>query len=147
MTARTEAPATAVGPTAGLRPHRTFWGDMVRSFRRGTSALVGLAIVLVFLVASVWGVFATPPDTNRSRLNQRLNPPSAEHLMGTDGFGRDVLNRVLQGAPLALLVGVVSVAGGGIVGCALGLVAGYYRGGLGAGIMRLVDAMLAFPTL
>jgi peptide/nickel transport system permease protein len=67
--------------------------------------------------------------------------------MGTDGFGRDIRNRILTGAPLALAVGVVSVAGGGLVGCALGLMAGYYRGKVGTAIMRLIDAMLAFPTL
>lgn len=126
---------------------RTFWRDMARSFRRNPAAMAGLVLVALFLIVAVWGAVAAPADTNRSRLGQRLNPPSSAHIMGTDGFGRDIRNRVLKGAPLALLVGVVSVAGGGIIGCGLGLVAGYYRGKIGTVIMRVTDAMLAFPTL
>ncbi len=126
---------------------RTFWRDTARSFRRQPAAMAGLVIVLLFVAASAYGLVGTPATTNRSNLAQRLQPPSGAHLMGTDGFGRDILNRSLQAAPLALAVGVVSVAIGGIIGCLLGLVAGYYRGKLGTAIMRFVDAMLAFPTL
>jgi len=126
---------------------RTFWRDMVRRFLNDRAALVGVALVTIFLLVSVWGLFGTPANTNRSRLGQRLQAPSAAHIFGTDGQGRDIKNRILRGAPLALAVGVFSVAGGGIIGCALGLVAGFYRKKVGAVIMRLVDALLAFPTL
>ena len=147
MTATTETGPIAVALPEGRTPPRTFWRDTAQSFRRNTAAMAGLVLVLLFLVVSVYGVFGTPATTNRSNLAQRLKPPSAEHLMGTDGFGRDILNRVLQAAPLALAVGVVSVAGGGLIGCLLGLIAGYYRGKTGTVIMRVMDAMLAFPTL
>jgi peptide/nickel transport system permease protein len=126
---------------------RTFWRDMVRSFRRNPAAMVGLALVVLFFIAALWGWLGTPDSVNRSDLSQRLRSPSAAHLMGTDGFGRDIFQRVLKGAPLALAVGFVSVACGGIVGCTMGLIAGYYRGKVGTAIMRVVDAMLAFPTL
>lgn len=109
--------------------------------------MVGVALVTLFLLVSIWGLIGTPANTNRSRLGQRLQSPSAAHILGTDGQGRDIKNRILRGAPLALAVGVISVAGGGIIGCSLGLVAGYYRKKVGAVIMRLVDALLAFPTL
>ena len=148
-TSATRTPAVAVaGELLAARPAaRTFWRDTAHSYRRQPSAMAGLLIVAGFLAASVWGAFGTPATTNRSNLALRLKPPSAAHLMGTDGFGRDILNRVLQGAPLALAVGVVSVAIGGIIGCLLGLLAGYYRGRTEAVIMRCMDAMLAFPTL
>ncbi len=140
--------ATIAGvPMRERSAHRTFWRDMFRSFRRNPAGMVGAVLVLLFLLAAAWGALASPADTNRSSLSQRLKPPSSAHIMGTDGFGRDIRNRILQGAPLALAVGVVSVASGGLVGCALGLVAGYYRGKVGTAIMRLIDAMLAFPTL
>jgi len=147
MSATTETGPIAVALPQGRTAPRTFWRDTAQSFRRNTAAMAGLVLVLLFLAISVYGVFGTPATTNRSNLAQRLKPPSAAHLMGTDGFGRDILNRVLQAAPLALAVGVVSVAGGGIIGCLLGLIAGYYRGKAGTVIMRVMDAMLAFPTL
>ncbi len=147
MATRSETMTIASAPVQGRNAPRTFWRDMVRSFRRNPAAMAGLALVLLFLLAAAWGALASPADTNRSSLSQRLKPPSAAHILGTDGFGRDIRNRIIEGAPLALAVGVVSVAGGGLVGCALGLIAGYYRGKIGTTIMRLIDAMLAFPTL
>jgi peptide/nickel transport system permease protein len=147
MATRTGSVTIAGAPKQERIAHRTFWRDMFRSFRRNPAGMVGAILILLFLLAAAWGALASPADTNRSSLSQRLKPPSSAHIMGTDGFGRDIRNRILKGAPLALAVGVVSVASGGLVGCALGLVAGYYRGKTGTAIMRLVDAMLAFPTL
>ena len=141
------AAAVAVTMPARSGPPRTFWRDTGGRFRRSTSAMIGLALVVLFLVASVIGQFGTPATTNRSNLGQRLRAPNATQILGTDGFGRDILFRVLQGAPLALAVGVVSVAIGSVFGSAQGLVAGYYRGKVGALIMGFTDAMLAFPTL
>jgi peptide/nickel transport system permease protein len=131
-------------PTAASR---TFWKDTSSRFRRSGSAMIGLVLVLVFLIASLVGLFGTPANTNSSRLGQRLRPPNSTAVLGTDGFGRDILFRVLQGAPLALAVGVVSVAIGSVLGSAQGLLAGYYRGKVSAVIMGFTDAMLAFPTL
>jgi len=147
MATRSETVTIAGAAVREQNVPRTFWRDMVRSFRRDPAGMVGLVLVLLFLLAAAWGALASPADTNRSSLAQRLKPPSSAHIMGTDGFGRDIRNRILKGAPLALAVGVVSVASGGLVGCALGLLAGYYRGKVGTAIMRLIDAMLAFPTL
>ncbi len=150
MSARIEssAPVTPAGELirASAVP-RTFWRDTARSYRRRTSAMIGLGMVLVFLVATLVGLFGTPATTNRSSLSQRLRPPDLTHPFGTDGFGREILFRVLQGAPLALAVGVVSVAIGSILGTLQGLLAGYYQGKVGAVIMGFTDAMLAFPTL
>ena len=109
--------------------------------------MVGLALVGIVLVATCAGLVAVPQTANRSNLAQRLSPPSGAHLMGTDGSGRDILQRVLLGAPLSLAVGVVAVAIGSILGSAQGLFAGYRGGPLGAAIMRFTDALLAFPTL
>ena len=112
------APADASpmgGPIRRSGAPRTFWRDTAAGFRRRVSALVGLTLVILFLLAAIVGQFGTPASTNRNNLAQRLRAPSAEHVFGTDGFGRDMLFRVLQGAPLALAVGVVSVAIGSIL--------------------------------
>jgi len=109
--------------------------------------MAGVVLVALFLLATLIGLFGTPETTNRNNLAQRLRPPDLSHPLGTDGFGRDILYRVLQGAPLALAVGVVSVAIGSLFGTVQGLIAGYYRGRLGSVIMGFTDAMLAFPTL
>jgi peptide/nickel transport system permease protein len=134
---------------AGLlaQPQRTLWGDAFRTFRRRKSAMVGLVMVIAFIIASIIGQFWTPHDPYRANLRTRLQGPSTTYIMGTDGFGRDVLSRVLRAAPLALMVGVAAVAIGSVVGSLMGLVAGYFRGWIGAVLMRLTDAMIAFPLL
>jgi peptide/nickel transport system permease protein len=129
------------------RVGRTFWRDTARALRRQKAALLGLGLVALVLLAAVVGAVGTPESANRSNLAQRLSAPGIAHLMGTDGSGRDILQRILLGAPLSLAVGVVAVAFGSILGSVQGLVAGFRGGFLGAAIMRFTDAMLAFPTL
>ena len=84
---------------------------------RQKAAVLGLALVALVLVAAAIGLLGTPESANRSNLAQRLNAPNAAHVLGTDGSGRDILQRVLLGAPLSLAVGVVAVA----LLCSLGL--------------------------
>lgn len=126
---------------------RTFWRDTARALRRQRAAMVGLTLVGCIVAAALVGLIAVPESVNRSNLGQRLIAPGLAHLFGTDGSGRDILQRVLLGAPLSLAVGVVAVSIGSVLGSAQGLVAGFRGGLLGAVIMRFTDAMLAFPTL
>ena len=83
----------------------------------------------------------------RTFVSNRLAPPSAEYLLGTDDKGRDILSRVIYGARIALMVGFFSVALGGTLGTAIGVIAGYFGGKVESGLMRLTDIMLAFPDL
>jgi peptide/nickel transport system permease protein len=126
---------------------RTFWRDTFRSLKRQKGAMIGLTLIGLVVLAAIVGAVAVPDSANRSVLGQRLNPPGPSHLMGTDGSGRDILLRILLGAPLSLAVGVVSVAIGCVLGSVQGLVAGFRSGLVGAAIMRFTDAMLAFPAL
>jgi peptide/nickel transport system permease protein len=130
-----------------VRVPRTFWRDTARALRRQRAAMVGLTLVGCIVAAALVGLIAVPESVNRSNLGQRLIAPGLAHLFGTDGSGRDILQRVLLGAPLSLAVGVVAVSIGSVLGSAQGLVAGFRGGLLGAVIMRFTDAMLAFPTL
>jgi peptide/nickel transport system permease protein len=122
-------------------------GAIGRAVRRQNAALIGITLIGIILLAAVLGLVATPESANRSNLAQRLTAPSLAHVLGTDGSGRDIMQRVLLGAPLSLAVGVVAVAIGTIIGSLQGLVAGFRGGFMGAAIMRFTDAMLAFPTL
>jgi peptide/nickel transport system permease protein len=148
--ASSSAVTSADAPSASFRARgrtRTFWRDTARRFGSHVPAMIGLVLVVIFLIATGVGQFGTPANTNRNSLATRLRPPDGAHPFGTDHFGREVFWRVLQGAPLALAVGVVSVAIGSILGSVQGLVAGYVRGKVGGVIMAFTDAMLAFPTL
>jgi ABC-type dipeptide/oligopeptide/nickel transport system permease subunit len=80
-------------------------------------------------------------------MQDRFQAPSARYLLGTDELGRDLLSRVIYGARASFLVGIVAVAIGLFCGVPLGLAAGYYRGQIDDAIMRLLDAMLAFPGI
>jgi peptide/nickel transport system permease protein len=113
-------------------------------------ALFGLITILIVLVCAVLGPWLAPdPGTGSGTVDvdQRLLPPSREHLMGTDWLGRDMLSRVILGARIAVQVSLVVVGLAILVGVPLGAVAGYRRGRVDGVIMRITDLFLAFPPL
>jgi len=125
-----------------IRGFPEVWGRLSRH----RAALVGLGIVLALGLAGALAPFLTPHDPIRQDLNQVLLPPSLEHPLGTDHLGRDLLARILYGGRLSLFIGVLAVAFGLTIGVPLGVVSGYYRGGVDLVVQRLVDIMLAFPS-
>jgi peptide/nickel transport system permease protein len=112
--------------------------------RRG---LVGGAAVMLMLVTGLLAPLVAPHSYSAQSLLQRLQPPSPAHWLGTDGFGRDVLSRVIWGARASLSAGLVSVGIALGVGVPLGLLAGYAGGWIDSVLSRIVDAMLAVPFL
>lgn len=117
------------------------------TFRRNKTALIGLGLIIfVTLVALLAPVIAPFDPIEQSTIN-RLQGPSAEHWLGRDDYGRDVFSRIIYGTRIALIVGVSSVLIGGVLGTAMGLVAGYFGGRIGTLIMRVVDILLSFPDL
>ena len=123
-------------------PERSLW----RAFRR-TSARIGLAIALLFLVLTATASWIAPYDPYDQDLSSALSPPSADHLFGADQYGRDVLSRVMYGTRTALVAIVVAGGLALTVGGALGLIAGFVGGAVDSVIMRIVDVLLAFPYL
>ncbi len=123
------------------------------SLRRDRPALAGLAVIAVVVLVAVFAPALSPSDPVKNRLLDRLTPPmwasggSARHPLGTDTLGRDVLSRLLHGARVSLLVGVAAVLIAGVMGVALGLVAGYRGGWPDDLLMRVGDIQLAFPVL
>ena len=121
-------------------------GDLRRVLRRA-SAKVGLLITVIFLLLTVAAPVVAPYDPYDQDLSSALSEPSADHWMGADQYGRDMFSRVLYGTRTALLAVVVADGLALVVGCAAGLVAGFFGGRTDAVIMRLVDVVLAFPYL
>jgi len=120
---------------------------VVARLRRRAGGRIGLALLTLFLVGSIVGPWVAPEDPLAQDLSRRLERPSASHLLGTDEFGRDILSRLLHGTRISLSVGVISVIMGVVVGGSLGLLAGYYGGWLDLVGMRVVDVILAFPSI
>jgi peptide/nickel transport system permease protein len=118
-----------------------------RRFRRNQRAVVGGFLVLVFVASALLAPWLTPYDPIRSNLPRRLEPPSREHVMGTDSLGRDMFSRVLHGGRISLAIGVLAVAVAVGIGVVLGALAGYYGRLLDSAVMRFVDLLLAFPAL
>jgi len=114
---------------------------------RHRGALVGLAILATLAVLAVAAPWLSARDPIRTAPREALQPPGARFVLGSDQFGRDVASRVLHGARVSLLVGVISVSIAVGLGAPIGLVSGYYGGRLDALIMRVIDVMLAFPGI
>lgn len=109
-------------------------------------ALTGLIIIGIISIMAIFAPLIAPFDPDAINVKNILLPPTSSHLMGTDGLGRDVYSRMLFGARISLLVGIVAVGIATIIGIVLGAIAGFYRGWIDTIIMRLVDIMLSIPT-
>ena len=143
MTAQSTTAATLVQPRAS----RGLWGDAARRLLRNGPALIGLAIIAVFVLSAILAPVIAPYEALQRDAGQVFKPPSATHLMGTDRQARDVFSRILFGSQISLLVGVVSVLMGVTMGGTIGAIAGAFGGRLDAILMRMVDVLLAIPGI
>jgi peptide/nickel transport system permease protein len=123
------------------------WQDAARRLLRDRAAVVGLVIVALLIVIAIVAPAIVPHDPNDQSFRIKLKPPSADHLFGTDEFGRDIFSRVLVGTRVALRVGLLPVLLALVVGVSLGLLAGYYGRRIDQVVMRVIDILLAFPWL
>jgi peptide/nickel transport system permease protein len=123
-------------------------GRWLLTLRRHQSVIPGLVILVGMVLAAVFANIISPADPLAGNLEARLLPPfaSADHLLGTDPIGRDVLARLIYGARVSLFVGSVSVLAAFVVGSFLGLLAGYMGGWVDTLLMRLADVQLSFPS-
>ncbi|HUX87974.1 MAG TPA: ABC transporter permease [Chloroflexota bacterium] len=122
-------------------------GGFLRALLQSRLAGLGVAVLLVILFMAATADFLTPYDPNYQDYASLFQAPSALHPFGTDEIGRDVYSRVVYGSRISLEVGVIAVGIGLGVGVPLGLIAGYNGGLVDEGLMRLMDAMRAFPAL
>ena len=132
---------------AQLGEAETFASVIMRLWRENKLAAVSAVVILLFVLAAILAPVLTPYTFDGMDLFNRLAPPSREHLLGTDEAGRDVLTRMLYGARVSLLVGIVPTVISMLAGAILGIIAGYSGGSADAAIMRIADVMLAFPSM
>lgn len=116
-------------------------------FRQSPLTIVAALVLVFWVLAALLAPLIAPYPPLEQDVMQRLAPPSAEHLLGTDPLGRDVLSRILYGARLSIPVGVAAVLLALILGTLLGSIAGFLGGRVDELVMRLTDLMLAFPTV
>lgn len=122
--------------------------DMKKTSRKLEANLVfGLSVTVLLVVCAILGLIWTPYDAVEQNFDVQLQAPNASYWLGTDNFGRDTLSRLLRGASTSLLVGVVSVAIGSSLGLLLGALSGWFGGLLDDVVMRVLDALSAFPTI
>ena len=128
---------------------RSQLGDIWHRFCKNKSALAGLIIFMIILVAALSAdiFYDYNSDAIKINIKERLTPPSAAHILGTDELGRDILCRIVYGARVSLEVGILATTFALIVGGILGAIAGYYGGKVDQIIMRAMDVLLAIPGL
>ena len=141
----------SVGPAAIPEPETieeaSFLRDTMRAFRRNRMAMVGLVFVVLLVLGAIFAPWISPHDPYRVELDEQLLPMSATYWLGTDNFGRDVLTRILYGARISLVVGIVPSLVSMLIGTVLGILSGYVGGKTDFVVMRLADMMIAFPSL
>src|SRR5215203_3117139 len=110
------------------------------------SFTIGVTVVFVFALIAVFADALAPFDPLRNSFRTRLRPPDATYWFGTDHFGRDILSRVIHGARISLTIGFATALTTGVLGTLIGATAGFFRS-LDNPVMRLMDALMAFPAI
>ncbi|WP_083186536.1 ABC transporter permease [Dissulfuribacter thermophilus] len=123
------------------------WTRLFKDLLRNPMSATGLVLVFLLAVVAIFAQYIAPYNPQQIDTYHILEAPSALHPLGTDSLGRDVLSRLIYGARISLLVGIVAVGIATAIGTVLGAIAGFYGGIWDILIMRLVDIMLCFPTI
>jgi peptide/nickel transport system permease protein len=128
-----------------MKPSEYVW--LWRRFRRNKGAVFGLGVFVAIVVMALCADFIAPYDPLEQNYARIMEGPSVDHWLGTDSFGRDMLSRIIYGARIALIVGILAVLLAMVIGVTLGLISGYYGGIIDSVIMRIMDGVFAFPIL
>lgn len=125
----------------------SLWQDAIRRLIQNRAAMIGGITVLILIVLAVFAPWIAPYSYSYQNLDLGASPPSAEHLLGTDVLGRDLLSRLLYGARISLLVGFVATGVALVIGVSWGIVAGYFGGRVDSVMMRIVDVLYGLPFI
>jgi peptide/nickel transport system permease protein len=132
---------------AAPSPFAYFAQATLKAFNTNKTSWIGLVVFLIVVVVAIFAPVLAPFDPNDQNILEKLRPPSVEHWLGTDSFGRDTLSRLMYGARISLIIGVVSTLAAMVIGTAIGMLAGWHGGRLDTVTMQAMDVLLAFPSL
>jgi peptide/nickel transport system permease protein len=130
-----------------LPRHETLLSLTWRYFIRHRLAVVGMCILTALILGAIFVPIVTGYDPGRTKILDKYLPPSPQHIMGTDGLGRDLFIRSMDGGRISLLIGLLAMLLSIFFGTAVGALAGYYGGWIDNVLMRVADIMLTMPTL
>ena len=125
----------------------SLWQDAFRRLTQNRAAMIGGITILVLIILAVFAPWIAPYSYSYQNLDIGASPPSAEHLLGTDVLGRDLLSRLLYGARISLLVGFVATGVALVIGVSWGIIAGYFGGRVDSIMMRIVDVLYGLPFI
>ena len=125
----------------------SLWQDAIRRLIQNRAAMIGGITILVLIILAIFAPWIAPYSYSYQNLDIGASPPSAEHLLGTDVLGRDLLSRLLYGARISLLVGFVATGVALVIGVSWGIVAGYFGGRVDSVMMRIVDVLYGLPFI
>ena len=125
----------------------SLWQDAIRRLIQNRAAMIGGITILLLIVLAIFAPWIAPYSYSYQNLDIGASPPSAEHLLGTDVLGRDLLSRLLYGARISLLVGFVATGVALIIGVSWGIIAGYFGGRIDSVMMRIVDVLYGLPFI
>lgn len=127
---------------------RSFWQDVGSRFWTNKKALMGLILLGVIVLTCAYGFFFIDYDNSviAQNVKNKLQGPSAEHIFGTDGFGRDILARIVYGARYSLIIGFSATIASLTIGSTIGCIAGYFGGKIDNILMRIMDMFIAIPS-
>ncbi len=141
------AQASAI-PVEKIAKSPGFWSGVLTRLRRDPVAMVALGILVLLILMAVFAPYLAPYDPAKGSVIRRLKPIGTPgYILGTDELGRDMLSRLIYGARLSLLMGVIPVPIAFVIGSAIGIIAGYAGGLTNTLIMRTVDVFYAFPSV
>ena len=125
----------------------SLWQDAIRRLIQNRAAMIGGITILVLIILAIFAPWIAPYSYSYQNLDIGASPPSAEHLLGTDVLGRDLLSRLLYGARISLLVGFVATGVALVIGVSWGIIAGYFGGRVDSIMMRIVDVLYGLPFI
>lgn len=123
------------------------WREVWRRLKQNKSAIFGLIVILTLIFVAIFADQIAPYGYDDQNLRARFQTPNGDHWFGTDNFGRDIFSRIIYGAQISLKVGLLAVGIALIIGGTMGAIAGFYGGKLDNMIMRLIDVLLAIPSI